>query len=492
MENLSEVILSETLKGISDKTLLEVKNKKTKKFANSLWDEFSSENMEKTLWYKDGKFSAEMLTESLPIVLSNCREELVPKETKPKALKHKTKKIEVGKLSGKFGLEDILYLWRLDGNTPYGSNPKPKGYDEPKLTGFNQMDEIPVASIADSLKLIYKTEEEIVLEAKRNLKALRNNIELLTALPRKIKRTKQTIKNMQSDIVELSYIVNNPQNIKNTINYYKSLHERQWVTRFTNKNFYVKKVYPYSNTKQDIKEDFYKCLLYLGLDNKPNLNLHRYFIAYQKDLVAIVSTAVLLLESCYTYPNLTLKKFEEMSTGLPYNFYWQTAEVYKNTYDKYTELINELMKNPTRKKKVLLDLTEPVTMEKIKKYSVPDCFGQEFDIRDNSCAKCHDNTTCGIIYRDTVGSKAKKQVDKFVAPPLDTVDFSELDEKKDRIVALLKQKAKTGKNMTIAALVKHIEKISKCGDKEAVHGYFKRLILENGLGTKDGVVIIKS
>lgn len=157
----------------------------------------------------------------------------------------------------------------------------------------------------------------------------------------------------------------------------------------------------------------------------------------------------------------------------------------------YKETILNTMRKATRKKLVLLDVTKPINEDMVDKNNLPDCFGLEFDVKDANCHKCHDREACATIFGSTVvKTKVKKVMGSTSNTPLDEIDFQAIEEKKEKLIKLLRDKAVT-KPMSVVELFNWFTKTSKCSDEVAVKEYFKTFIIENGFKTVNKQVLIK-
>lgn len=115
---------------------------------------------------------------------------------------------------------------------------------------------------------------------------------------------------------------------------------------------------------------------------------------------------------------------------------------------------------------------------------VNDCFGKDFDIRQNDCAGCADNEVCGIIFGNAVRAKVKEmdKINKY----LDVADFSLID---DELLAIwVKQKERT-----VDELFDKISTDAKCADEVAVVEWIKRWVKGNEkLYIKDGIIYYRN
>ena len=136
------------------------------------------------------------------------------------------------------------------------------------------------------------------------------------------------------------------------------------------------------------------------------------------------------------------------------------------------------MRQPTKSKKVNIDLTKPIQVQKFEPPT--DCYGKKFDIQNQKCSTCHDNETCGIIFKDFVDEKAKKLLKGRLT--LDVVDFGAVEDKKAGILAFFK------KRPAYKAFKQYVSQLSKCEDDLSVKQFSDTFIKENGFYIKNGKI----
>jgi hypothetical protein len=142
------------------------------------------------------------------------------------------------------------------------------------------------------------------------------------------------------------------------------------------------------------------------------------------------------------------------------------------------------MKEFTKDKKIPVDLLKPVDIKYLqsKRSLMGECYGTEFDIFDKSCSICHDNATCGILYKDFLAKKIKeKGVNNTY---LDTVDFTDVNNMAEKIAETIRESEKSKKPMRVDALYKFISKKAKIVDKVAIIEWIRRFIIKHEFEVK--------
>lgn len=106
-----------------------------------------------------------------------------------------------------------------------------------------------------------------------------------------------------------------------------------------------------------------------------------------------------------------------------------------------------------------------------------DCFGQEWDLRQPECQRCHDQHGCALLVQHRLRD-AVKTVEKERGPFLDQTRLVDYD--------LLKAKVQVGAELE--QIVLWAQDNSVCPDAETVRHYVLSAIQEARLRVKGGVV----
>lgn len=114
-------------------------------------------------------------------------------------------------------------------------------------------------------------------------------------------------------------------------------------------------------------------------------------------------------------------------------------------------------RNP-KSNKTELDLLVPVT-----ELSVDGCYGIEYDISNMNCARCHDNLSCGILYRKQMQKNSIKS-----GSYLDNDLFNSLD--KNKIRQIIKDN-----NLTVQKSVDFVMKLAQTSDRVSCEYFIKNL-----------------
>lgn len=127
------------------------------------------------------------------------------------------------------------------------------------------------------------------------------------------------------------------------------------------------------------------------------------------------------------------------------------------------------------------DFTKPIDIKQLMSKSV-DCFGRAWNITTSECSQCADKDICGIVFRATVDSEAKKLEKDNGVKFLDRTEFRDIDG--DSVEEWI-----VSGETTVKDLLNHVAELAETDETGAVVHWIKQFVKgRKSVYTSNGLV----